>query len=352
MNRLFLLLPLLGQLLWVASCSSGRADGEQSTSNERKSAPTPVMVTTAPATIKTFYHELLCNGTVEAGRMAKITFEAQGIIENIPIANGQLVQQGQLLAQLNSTEQQMALERAHNALQRAKVEMRHVLLGYSDTSNLPPQVMHTARIQSGLAEAELQVREREHNLSKTIIESPFAGRVVSLQAKPHNPTSSYEYLCQIVDEQSLRVSFSVLESELHMATLGTEVEVHPFSNQNLRVKGKITEINRMVDKNGMVSVIANLTNGKHDIIPGMNVRVLVRKALPNQLVIPIDGLARRQNRDVVFVMRDSLAYWQYVTVGPRNTQDVVITEGLHEGDRAIVKGNATIGHEAWVKENE
>ena len=108
----------------------------------------------------------------------------------------------------------------------------------------------------------------------------------------------------------------------------------------------------MVDKNGMVSVIANLTNGNQDIIPGMNVRVLVRKALPNQLVIPLDGLARRQNRDVVFVMRDSLAYWQYVTIGPRNTQEVVITEGLNQGDRAIVKGNATIGHEAWVRENE
>ena len=135
MNRLFLLLSLLGQLLWAASCSSGRADGEQSANTERNSAPTPVMVTTAPATIKTFYHELLCNGTVEAGRMAKITFEAQGIIENIPITNGQLVQQGQLLAQLNSTEQQMALERAQNALQRAKKKMGRSLQSGLDFTN-------------------------------------------------------------------------------------------------------------------------------------------------------------------------------------------------------------------------
>ncbi|MFA5648867.1 MAG: efflux RND transporter periplasmic adaptor subunit [Bacteroidales bacterium] len=352
MNRLFLLLPLLGQLLWVASCSSGRADGEQSASTERKGSPSPVMVTTAPATTKTFYHELLCNGVVEADCMATIIFEAQGIIDLIPITNGQIVQKGQLLAQLNNREQQMALQHAQNALQRAKVEMKHLMLGYSDTSNLSPQILETARIKSGLSEAELSVKEFEYRLSKTLLYAPFAGRVVNLKAKQYNPTSNYKYLCQIIDEQSLRVSFGVLESELQMATKGTQLEIYPFSNPNLKAKGKITEVNRMVDENGMVAITAEFTQANKNIIPGMNVRVLVRRAMPNQLVIPIEGLARRQNRDVVFVMHDSLAHWQYVTVGPRNTKEVVITEGLKEGDKAIITGNATIGHEAWVSEVE
>ncbi|MDD4384074.1 MAG: efflux RND transporter periplasmic adaptor subunit [Bacteroidales bacterium] len=350
MKRLFTILPLGAFFILLASCSSGRADDEPSDNAERKGSPTPVMVTTTPATTKTFYHELLCNGVVEADRMAKITFEAQGIIELLPIANGQMVQKGQLLAQLNNKEQQMALEHAKNALQRAKVEMRHLMLGYTDTSNLSAQILETARIKSGLSEAELSVKEQEYRLSKTSIYAPFAGRVVNLKAKPHNPTTSYEYFCQIVDEHSLQVSFSVLESELQMATEGAQLEVYPFSNPNIRIKGKITEVNRMVDKNGMVTVVAELKQADKNIIPGMNVRVLVRRALPNQLVIPVEGLARRQNRDVVFVMHDSLAYWQYVTIGPRNTTEVVITEGLKEGDKAIVTGNATIGHEAWVKE--
>ncbi|MDD2198037.1 MAG: efflux RND transporter periplasmic adaptor subunit [Bacteroidales bacterium] len=352
MKRLYTHTLIGAFFILLASCSSGKTDSEQTNSNERKGSPTPVMVTTAPATTKTFYHELLCNGTVEAGRMAKITFEAQGIIELIPIANGQMVQKGQLLAQLNNREQQMALERAQTALQRAKVEMKHLMLGYSDTSNLSAQILKTARIKSGLSEAELSVKEQEYKLGKTSIYAPFPGRVVNLKAKLHNPTTSYEYFCQIVDEHSFQVSFSVLESELQMATEGTQLEVYPFSNPNLRAKGKITEVNRMVDENGMVAITAELTQTHKNIIPGMNVRVLVRRAMPNQLVIPVEGLARRQNRDVVFVMHDSLAHWQYVTVGPRNTKEAVITEGLKEGDKAIITGNATIGHEAWVREEE
>jgi RND family efflux transporter MFP subunit len=347
-------LTLLGILALFTACSQGKADPSKDNESRSASAPTPVMVTTAAAVKKTFHHELLCNGVVEAARMARIGFEAQGVIELLPITNGQMVKQGQLLAQLNNSEQQMALERAKNALLRARVEMKDFLLGYSanaDTASLPPQVLQTARIRSGLIEAELQVREQELRLEKTTIKSPFAGRVVDLKARPHNPTGSYEYLCYIVDEQSLQVAFNVLESELDMAIDGAQVEVYPFSNPNLKSQGTITEINRMVDKNGMVKVVANL-GGTSNIIPGMNVRVLVRKAVPNQLVIPIDGLSRRQNRDVVFVMRDSLAYWQYVTVGPRNSTEIVIVDGLNAGDRAIVKGNATIGHEAWVKESE
>ncbi len=352
MNRLYTQALIGIFLMLLASCSSGKADGEQSASTNRQGAPTPVMVTTTPAATKTFYHELLCNGVVEAGRMAKITFEAQGVIDLIPITNGQIVQKGQLLAQLNNREQQMALQHAQNALQRAKVEMKHLMLGYSDTSNLSAQILETARIKSGLSEAELSVKEHEYRLGKTLLYAPFAGRVVNLKAKQYNPTSSYEYLCQIVNEQSLRVSFGVLESELQMATEGTQLEVYPFSNPNLRAKGKITEVNRMVDENGMVAITAELTQTHKNIIPGMNVRVLVRRAMPNQLIIPVEGLARRQNRDVVFVMHDSLAHWQYVTVGPRNTKEAVITEGLKEGDKAIITGNATIGHEAWVREEE
>jgi multidrug efflux pump subunit AcrA (membrane-fusion protein) len=52
---------------------------------------------------------------------------------------------------------------------------------------------------------------------------------------------------------------------------------------------------------------------------------------------------------VVFTVKDSLAVWNYVQVGHRNSRQVEIIEGLKEGDRVIVSGNATIGHEAWVK---
>lgn len=340
-------------LLFLYSCTQGVADSSSIANQKNTQQPSPVMVTTAPAVNKTFHHELLCNGTLEAANNARVGFEVQGTIAEVLVKSGEQVQKGQRLATLNNLQQQMAVERARNNLMRAKVEMTDILLGYSskgDTSNLAPQVMQTARIKSGYTEAELALREAELQLSKTQLTAPIAGRIVDLQAKSNNPTGSYPYFCQIIDEQSLQVVFTVLETELQFATLGTGIVAFPFSNPNDRCNGAITEVNRLVDKNGMVKVAAKLQSPSGGFIVGMNVRVLVRRPMANQLVIPAEGLTQRQNRDVVFVLHDTLAYWQYVEVGPRNSTEVVILSGIEPGNKVIVSGNATIGHEAWVRE--
>ncbi|MGD9978839.1 MAG: efflux RND transporter periplasmic adaptor subunit [Bacteroidales bacterium] len=347
--------PFIIFILFIVanSCTRSAADSDSKKNLESTQQPAPVMVTTAQAVTKTFYHELLCNGTLEAASNARMGFEVGGTIAEVLVKSGELVQKGQLLAKLNNLQQQMAVERARNNLMLAKVEMADILLGYSstrDTVNIPPQVMQTVRIKSGYIDAELALREAEFQLSKTLITAPIAGRIVNLQAKPNNPTSNYEYCCQIIDEQSFQVVFTVLETELQFAAPETEVVVFPFSNPKEHCNGRITEVNRIIDKNGMVKVVARLSKPSSCFIAGMNVRVLVRKPMVNQLVIPTEGLTQRQNRDVVFVMHDTLAHWQYVDVGPRNSTEAVILSGIKSGDKVIISGNATIGHEAWVRE--
>lgn len=316
--------------------------------------PSPVYVTTALATVKPFYDELWCNGRVEAGSTALILFEQPGMVKEVLVKNGQEVAQGQILVKLDDTEQRMALQKAQNALGRAKVEMADFLLGYNssgDTVNIPEIVKNTASIRSGLYDAQLALSEAKLRLSKTEIKSPIAGRVVDLEVQPNNPSSAYRQVCRIIDETSLRVRFGIMESELEWAQPGTEVQVTPLSHPKQKLLGHIAEVNRLVDNSGMVTLVANLPKSSF-LIPGMNVKVCIRRRIDNALVLPVDALTRRQNRDVVFVMSDSLAIWRYVEVSSRNSTEAVILDGIEPGERVIVSGNATIGHEAWVKEIE
>lgn len=339
-------------LIMLASCS-GSSNNQQLAQNSSTQAAAPIKVSTTIAQQKTFNHELLCNGTLSVANSAEVGFEAQGIITEVKVSIGMRVKRGDVLATLDNSNQQLALERASSRLEVAQLEMKNFLLGYSstaDTSQLTPQVMQTARIRSGYNEAKLAIREAELQLAKTIIAAPIQGLITDLQAKAHNPTSTYKFLCRIIDESTIQAEFNVLETELSIVSEGAHVEVTPFTNTTQSCKGKITEINRIVDKNGMVKIVAKLQNPGSSFITGMNVRVMVRKPIDNKLVIPIDGLTQRQNRDVVFVMIDSLAHWKYVKVGERNSSEVVILEGLKVGDRVIISGNTTIGHEAWVAE--
>ena len=274
------------------------------------------------------------------------------MVREVMVYNGQEVSKGQILVKLDDTDQRLALQKAQNALNRARVEMADILLGYNssgDTANIPLTVRTTAGIRSGLFDAQLQVNEAMISLSKTEIKS-ISGRIVDLEVQPNNPSSAYNQVCRVVDETSLRVRFGVMETELEWAQLGSEVVVSPLSSPQVKVIGKIVEINRLVDKSGMVSVIASLPKNS-TLIPGMNVKLCIRNTISNALVLPVDAITRRQDRDVVFVMSDSLALWRYVSVGPRNTSEAVILDGVKPGERVIVSGNATIGHEAWVKES-
>jgi multidrug efflux pump subunit AcrA (membrane-fusion protein) len=120
-------------------------------------------------------------------------------------------------------------------------------------------------------------------------------------------------------------------------------------NDSVTITGKISQINPMVDETGMIKVRAEFANKMH-IIDGMNVKVVIRKPVPNRLVVPREALVIRQGKDVIFVRQDSLAIWKYVTPEYENSHDVSIKEGLEKGDLVIVSGNVNLAHETVVRE--
>ena len=100
----------------------------------------------------------------------------------------------------------------------------------------------------------------------------------------------------------------------------------------------------------MIKVKAEFrNNGK--LIDGMNVKILIRKPVPNRLVVPKEALVIRQGKDVIFVKQDSLAIWKYVNIEFENSNTVTLKDGLEPGDLVIVVGNVNLAHETVVREN-
>jgi len=99
----------------------------------------------------------------------------------------------------------------------------------------------------------------------------------------------------------------------------------------------------------MISVKAEFRNNGR-LIDGMNVRVVIRKPVPDRLVVPKEALVIRQGKDVIFVRQDSLAIWKYVTVEFENSKSISVKEGLEPGDLVIISGNVNLAHETTVRE--
>lgn len=299
----------------------------------------------------TFSHEIVSNGKATAREKVDVSFQTQGIITEIYVRNGQRVTKGQKLASLDTYKLKNVSDRDRNAVASARLEMQDVLIGQgydpAHPEEVPEDVMRLARLRSGLEQAELTLAASEKELANAMLTAPVSGVIANLTTKAHNQTTS-EPLCRIIDDGGMDVEFSVIESELAMLKPGDQVSVVPFSAPDHRKTGHITEINPMVDENGMVKVWASVDGGK-DLLDGMNVRVRIKRASEKALVLPKSAVVLRTGRQVVFTLKDGKSIWHYVTTGLENLDEYTITEGLSPGDSVIVTGNMNLAHESPVK---
>ena len=113
----------------------------------------------------------------------------------------------------------------------------------------------------------------------------------------------------------------------------------------------------MVEKNGMIKVKAVLHNSGN-LLDGMNVKVLIKSNIANQLVVPKSAVLLRQNKEVVFRYKSGIAYWTYVHTTNENSSSYTIIANrdrgaeINEGDTVIVSGNLNLAHESKVEINE
>lgn len=345
----FLTLALLFTVLF--SCKQKKTENLEEMAR-RSSRPEAVLVKTVKLEPSTFYHELISNGKTCSSQKAVVPFKVNGIIQELYIQNGQKVKAGELLAVIEDFQYKSSLTSARQVFEKAKINFKDDLLSnylVADSTGLSHEKIKVSRIRSGMDDAITALSLAEYNYDNTRIYSPINGVVANLEASKWNPSQNYKNLCTVVYDEMMDVEFQVIESEYDFISCGMPVAIVPFINDSTNIRGKITQINPLVDENGMVKVKALFRNsGK--IIDGMNVKVIIRKPVPNRLVVPKEALVIRQGKDVIFVRQDSLAIWKYVTVEFENSTSVSIKEGLDPGDLVIVSGNVNLAHETVVKE--
>lgn len=310
-----------------------------------------------------FNHELISNGKVSAYGQADLRFESSEVIAHIYVKNGDRVRKGQKLAELDKFRLTNRLSQTKDALEKAKLELQDVLIGQGyavdDFGKVPEETMKLAKVKSGYEQSrvqyELAKREEEH----ATLTAPFDGVVANLFAKSHNMANTSEAFCRIVDTQGMEADFAVLESELPLIKKNDRVIITPYADNVNKYEGSISEVNPLVDDNGMVKVKARV-DGKGNLFSGMNVRISVRRSLGNQLVIPKTAVVLRSGKQVVFTLENGKAKWNYVLTGLENAEscivsnkaDAGVTDGLLEGDTVIISGNVNLAHEAEVTVND
>jgi RND family efflux transporter MFP subunit len=147
----------------------------------------------------------------------------------------------------------------------------------------------------------------------------------------------------------MEVVFPVLESEISKIKREQDIEVFQFSEPDQSHSGKIIEINPVIDSDGMVKIKALVDNTKASFFDGMNIKIKIKNVIPNKIVLPKSAVLLRQDKHVVFVVKNDEAHWVYVEVGQENSSHIVINDGIKAGDMVITSGNSNLAHQTKVQ---
>lgn len=340
-------------MLLFCACSGNKEKEEEKEENAMaKIADKLVEFKAKRLEYEDFSYELVSNGTVVAKQKAELRFQTQEIVRKIYVKNGDWIKEGDKIAELDKFKLENAWLNAGEALERTKLDLQDVLIGqgYSlrDSASIPSDVLRIAKVRSNYEQNLNNYIVAKYNLDAATLYAPFSGIIANLTVKEFNSCGNYPF-CLLIDNRYPEVAFNILENELPLIHLNEKVIVSPFSMTGYLLEGRITEINPLIDKNGMVKIKAIINNKDSKVYEGMNVKVRVQRLLGKQLIIPKSALLLRSNKKVVFTLKNGYANWVYVDTSQENSSHYVVTDGLHPGDSIIYDGNFDLAHETPVK---
>ena len=302
------------------------------------SRATPVV--TQIVSIQPFAVTLQALGTAKANESVMITPQESDVIMSLNFSDGQRVDTGTVLAQLNSNEQKARLNELNINLAEAERQLKRIqnlVLSNSTSAQLLDE--QQARVKALIAQREVA----QENLNKTFITAPFSGKLGLRQVSLGAYVKPGDVLTTLDDIKTIKVDFSISERHLPSVNEGQTVFAESVAYPGVQFEGTITNVNSRIDPaTRSFSIRTKIDNAAEQLRPGMLLTITLQKRVLNTLVIDEKALVPDHEDQFVFKVVDGKAVKTKVIIGERRPGKVQILEGVAIGDEVVVQGTLRI----------
>jgi RND family efflux transporter MFP subunit len=353
MNKLLLFCALVSFSSLFFACDKKAEETEEIPMETFRDEVQATVVNVGVSEKKSFDYLINATGKIEAENQVMSIVERSGYLIDLKIEEGQQVKAGQIIALLDKTDSQLALEKAQVELRSSSAEYESRKIASTVETSFSENPDNKARddfwkASSGLLAAEIAVREAEINLEKTIVKAPISGAIADLKLKKGSLVSQGDEICLVLSTNDLEMKVKILESDISFVKKGQKAEVYPVSGAGEGITGTVSSINPKVDENGLVQVTLKLNKGGK-LLPGMNARAVIRAPQNNNLVVPKEAVVYRSGRPVVFTIENNEAIWNYIEVGKDNGREIEVLDGIEADQTVITSNNVQLAHQAPVQ---
>jgi len=319
----------------------------------------PVPVRAVAATTGTVEVTVDALGTVSALNTATIHSRVDGPLLKVPFHEGQLVKAGELLAQIDPSTFQAALNQAEGQLAKDQAQLAGARVdldrytGLLAKDSIARQTVDAQRFTvqqlEGAARADKAAVETARlQLTFTRITAPFAGRVGLRQVDPGNMVhaSDTNGLVVLTQTHPIYVVFAVPSA--HLAQIyphwsrGDALTVQALDRDGkVLASGKLAAVDNQIDTStGTIRIKAQFDNSNDALFPDQFVTARLKMdTLSGATLVPAASVQRGAPGTFVYVVNaDNTVSLRKLSLGPASGELVSVQDGVQPGEKVVIDG--------------
>ncbi|WP_416883788.1 efflux RND transporter periplasmic adaptor subunit [Marivita sp.] len=324
----------------------------------------PAGVTTAIVTTSNMAETVSVFGEVVAGRESAVAARVGGVAQDVPIRIGDLVEEGDVLARLDTEllEIELAQAEAQIAIAQAGISVSEARL---DRAEKAFRRAETLRQNSTIAEAQLEERasdfaeargaqqealariqasrnaleQARYRLDNAVVRAPFDAVVLDVATEVGQFITAGSQVATLIDTSALEIEANV--PARYVSALRKDQPVTATTD----IGDTVTLTLRAILPTEFAAtrtrpVRFELQDTEATIAVGQTVTLDVPVSAPREvLVVPKDALVQAQGGWSVFVHEDGKAMPRTIEIGAALNSSFEVLSGLNEGDEVVVRGN-------------
>ena len=321
--------------------------------------PPPEAVTTVVAEQEKWPQTLAAIGTLAAVQGVTVSADLPGTVERIEFDSGRAVRAGDVLAVLDTRQEQAQLAAIEARRELAQLTLARV------QELLKEKVISKAEFDRATAEAqqtEAQLGEIKAVIQRKTIRAPFSGVLGLRQVNLGQYLAGGDPLVTLQALNPIYVNFGVPQQSAGQVPAGRRVRITSETIGGVEWSGRVTALDSLVDEaTRNIQVQATLANADGKLRPGMFVQVeVVLGAAESVVVLPASAISYAPYGDSVFIVtdlktEDGRTYrgvrQQLVKVGRSRGDQVAVLSGVKAGDEVVSSGLFKLRNGAAVQVN-
>jgi RND family efflux transporter MFP subunit len=294
-------------------------------------------------------------GTAQPWDDFSVTAEIPGRVQIIQVDEGDWVDEGQLLLELDRVKRELELrsrqarlkqsenelEYAIKRLERAEALLEKGAISQSEVDTLSERVGFA---ESGVDMAQVAIESMEEELRDTRVYSPASGQIVDRLVSVGEAVNSSSPLFKIIQLSPLKVVTEISEPYLQEVVAGKTVRFTFDAFDESTFTGTIHRIHPVANpQSGAFPVEIRLENPRRKFLPGMVARISLKgHTYGDAIQVPLESIVNSQGEDFVFIVKDGVAHRIGVQVQERIGGFAVVEGKIQAGQQVVIRGNRNL----------